>query len=201
MTQAHDTQPLNGPVLRTTTWEVVTEPQPDSPEPKKRRRRSVWSEMSRWLVTLVVFAVLAVAVLSGSLLAAIYWQARTDQLARVDAIVVLGAAQYDGRPSPVLRARLDEALIAYRAGAAPLVVVSGGGSRATATPRPKRAAITWSIRACPGPRFCLKMKGAPRSRAWTASRRFCVRAGWTTFCSSVTAFTSCGSRSWRIISV
>ena len=43
-----------------------------------------------------------------------------------EAIVVLGAAQYDGRPSPVLQSRLDHAVTLYRSGAAPLVVVTGG---------------------------------------------------------------------------
>jgi len=41
------------------------------------------------------------------------------------AIVVMGAAQYDGRPSPVLQARLDRALELYRQGLAPLVVTTG----------------------------------------------------------------------------
>ena len=58
----------------------------------------------------------------------------TDRLAEVaaqmqwpaDAIVVMGAAQWDGRPSPVLQARLDHALDLYRRGLAPLVVVTGG---------------------------------------------------------------------------
>jgi uncharacterized SAM-binding protein YcdF (DUF218 family) len=45
---------------------------------------------------------------------------------RVDAIVVLGAAQYNGRPSPVLRARLDHAFRLYRENLAPLVIVTGG---------------------------------------------------------------------------
>jgi uncharacterized SAM-binding protein YcdF (DUF218 family) len=43
-----------------------------------------------------------------------------------EAIIVLGAAQYNGRPSPVLRARLDHALGLYREGLAPLIVVTGG---------------------------------------------------------------------------
>ena len=51
---------------------------------------------------------------------------RQDQRQPVDAIVVLGAAQYNGKPSPVLRARLDHALILYREGLAPTVVVTGG---------------------------------------------------------------------------
>lgn len=42
------------------------------------------------------------------------------------AVIVLGAAQYDGRPSPVLKARLDHAVELYRDGVASLVVVTGG---------------------------------------------------------------------------
>ena len=55
------------------------------------------------------------------------WSASTaDERVAVDAIVVLGAAQYDGRPSPVLAARLDHALEVWEAGVAPRVVVTGG---------------------------------------------------------------------------
>lgn len=49
-----------------------------------------------------------------------------DQAAPADAIVVLGAAQYEGRPSPVLRARLDHALELYQRSLAPFVIVTGG---------------------------------------------------------------------------
>ena len=52
-----------------------------------------------------------------------------DQRRPVDAIVVLGAAQYNGRPSSVLRARLDHALALYRDRSAPLIIVSGGVGR------------------------------------------------------------------------
>ena len=51
---------------------------------------------------------------------------RQDQKRSVDAIVVLGAAQYNGKPSPVLRARLDQAFTRYKEGLAPTVVVTGG---------------------------------------------------------------------------
>lgn len=55
------------------------------------------------------------------------WRASDrDQVNAADAIVVLGAAQYDGVPSPVLQARLDHALELYEADVAPLVVVTGG---------------------------------------------------------------------------
>ncbi len=51
---------------------------------------------------------------------------RQDQRRPTDAIVVLGAAQYNGKPSPVLRARLDHAVDLFEAGLSPRVVVTGG---------------------------------------------------------------------------
>src|SRR3954453_1267144 len=52
--------------------------------------------------------------------------AARDQATGTDAIVVLGAAQYNGRPSPVFRARLDHAATLYQRGLAPVVLVTGG---------------------------------------------------------------------------
>ena len=55
------------------------------------------------------------------------WMAsRRDEARPSDAIIVLGAAEYDGRPSPVLAARLDHAIDLYRDGIAPMIVVTGG---------------------------------------------------------------------------
>lgn len=55
------------------------------------------------------------------------WRASgRDEARKVQAIVVLGAAQYNGRPSPVLRARLEHAADLYRRGLAAHVVVTGG---------------------------------------------------------------------------
>ena len=52
--------------------------------------------------------------------------ASDDEAAPADAICVFGAAEYDGRPSPVFRARLDHALVLYRRGIAPIVITLGG---------------------------------------------------------------------------
>src|ERR1700677_3755723 len=51
-----------------------------------------------------------------------------DQAAQADVICVFGAAEYAGRPSPVLRARLDHALALYEHGIAPVVVTLGGSA-------------------------------------------------------------------------
>lgn len=52
--------------------------------------------------------------------------ATIDEAAPADAIVVFGAAEYDGRPSPVFRARLEHARVLYKRGIAPLIVTLGG---------------------------------------------------------------------------
>lgn len=101
-------------------------PTPDAASISAARHRSRLRETLKWLLSIGILVILAPPLLAVSLLGAIYWQARTDQMRPVDAIVVLGAAQYDGRPSPVLQARLDHALALYKAGYAPLIVVTGG---------------------------------------------------------------------------
>lgn len=69
----------------------------------------------------------AVAVVYVGVTAAQVWAAGSaDQREPADVIVVLGAAQYDGRPSPVFQARLDHALLLHEQGVAPYVAVTGG---------------------------------------------------------------------------
>jgi len=77
-----------------------------------------------WAVAIVlVGGVLWVLWVDGQ----IRYYARRDEARPADAIAVFGAAEYDGRPSPVLRARLDHALELYRRGLAPLIITLGGG--------------------------------------------------------------------------
>jgi uncharacterized SAM-binding protein YcdF (DUF218 family) len=78
--------------------------------------------IGRWIRRAMIGAVLGWGVL---LLAIIAWGTR-DARGSADAIVVLGAAHYAGRPSPVLRARLDHALALWQAGRAPRLLVTGG---------------------------------------------------------------------------
>ncbi|MBS1836634.1 MAG: YdcF family protein [Actinobacteria bacterium] len=85
---------------------------------RRQRRRWVWRTGAFVLLALVLY----VAVTFLQVVAA----ARAEDTDRSDAIVVLGAAQYDGRPSPVLRERLDHALALYRSGVASRIVLTGG---------------------------------------------------------------------------
>ncbi len=53
-------------------------------------------------------------------------QSARDEAQPADAIVVFGAAEYSGRPSPVFRARLDHAYTLFQRGLAPLIITTGG---------------------------------------------------------------------------
>lgn len=64
--------------------------------------------------------------------AQVWWTSRRNDSPPAQAIVVMGAAQYDGRPSPVLAARLGHALALWRAGLGPRIVVTGGKEPADA---------------------------------------------------------------------
>src|SRR6188768_2405830 len=82
-------------------------------------RRSLWA---RLILALLGVMLLGWVVSLGAVLA---WE-QHDETRPVGAIVVLGAAQYDGRPSPVLKARLDHAIALWHQGMAPLFIVTGG---------------------------------------------------------------------------
>ena len=92
-------------------------------------------------------------------LAAVWLAARRDQTDGMHrpavAIIVMGAAQYDGRPSPVLRARLDHALSLWRQGLARRMIFTGG--RGTSP-----GGIDWTSEAAVGRRYAVA-HGVPDS--------------------------------------
>lgn len=85
----------------------------------------------RPVLKLAILAAGIVALVAAGLSALGVWRAahRDDasRIQTVDAILVLGAAQYDGEPSPVFAGRLEHAVLLYEEGRAPLVMVLGGG--------------------------------------------------------------------------
>lgn len=96
------------------------QPRPARQPVVKRRRRG------RVVVRLVLLAFVAAVAYFGITFFQVWSTGRSDQARAVDAIVVMGAAQYDGTPSPQLAARLDHAAALYEQGLAPIVVVTGG---------------------------------------------------------------------------
>jgi uncharacterized SAM-binding protein YcdF (DUF218 family) len=88
---------------------------------KQRPRR-------HWLLWLVALAALAAVAWFASICLAIVRQASQQEVHPADAIVVFGAAEYAGRPSPVYRARLDHAFDLFKRGVAPVVITTGGAA-------------------------------------------------------------------------
>ena len=84
--------------------------------------------LSKTLRRLFGLLVVAVLVVVGGTATGIWWTARQDDRTRSDAIVVLGASQFDGRPSSVFEARLEHAKTLYDDGVAPHVVTVGGSA-------------------------------------------------------------------------
>lgn len=80
----------------------------------------------RWAIRLTAAVLLVVLVYLLFTLGQVWHASRLNQARRVQAIVVLGAAQYNGRPSPDLRARLDHAHTLWSQRLATTVVVTGG---------------------------------------------------------------------------
>lgn len=99
---------------------LLRDPTPVKPLPMPPRRAG-----RRILQAGLVLLLIAVGYYAVS-----FWQVwstgRSDEARAVDAIVVMGAAQYDGRPSPQLAARLDHAVSLWNDGLAPVVIVTGG---------------------------------------------------------------------------
>jgi len=77
----------------------------------------------RRVVVVVLLGVIAYPLWLGF---RVWDQSHDDEVHSADAIVVLGAAQYNGRPSPVFKARLDHAAYLYGEGLADVVILTGG---------------------------------------------------------------------------
>ena len=94
-------------------------------------KRRMKPKRANWILRGALLLLLALAVAVLGWCRWVYWQiesyASQDQAAPSDAIGVLGAAEYDGRPSPVYRARLDHSRALYSRGIAPLIITLGGG--------------------------------------------------------------------------
>jgi len=79
-----------------------------------------------WWLRLLILALLASALFITVTAVEVVSTASRQELHPADAIVVFGAAEYSGHPSPVLRARLDHALDIFHDGEAPVVITTGG---------------------------------------------------------------------------
>ncbi len=128
-----------------------------------------------WVRRLVLLLVVGYLALSFF---AVWSAAQPDgSTSKVDAIVVLGAAQYDGRPSPVLQRRLDHALTLYRAGRSRLIVVTGGRQEGDRTTEASASANYLIRHGVPDARIEREVQGTSTYLSMRAASRFLHRDG------------------------
>ncbi len=92
----------------------------DDSVPRRTRRQRLL-----WLEGLLLAALVGFLTITGI---RIVHESSLQELRSADAIVVFGAAEYAGHPSPVLRARLDHAFDLFQKGIAPVVITTGGAA-------------------------------------------------------------------------
>lgn len=130
---------------------------------------------ARWgrRVLLGGIAFLALVVLYVGVTFVQVWQAsRSDGARKADAIVVLGAAQYNGTPSPALKNRLDHALELYQQGLAPLIVVTGGRQEGDRFTEAKVGYNYLRERGVPDDAIRMEVQGHTTYQSLAATRRF-----------------------------
>jgi uncharacterized SAM-binding protein YcdF (DUF218 family) len=132
----------------------------------------------KWLKTVLGFGVLFVAV--GYLVAffSVLAVSRQDHARVVPAILVLGAAQYNGKPSPVLKARLDHAAQLYVDSIAPIIVLTGGVATGDKTSEAEVAA-EYLARSVPAPALVVLPSGRTTDESIAAAAEWCRGYGIT----------------------
>ncbi len=121
-----------------------------------------------------VAVVAALTVVLGTAVS-IWWVARQDEHPRSDAIIVLGAAQFDGRPSSVFKARLQHARALYEDGIAPRVITVGGGQPGDRTTEAEAGAAFLRER---GVEAVAVPEGSNTLRSLVAAEDFMHEQGW-----------------------
>lgn len=139
----------------------------------------------RWFFRLALF----VQIVSGLVVVAllylgitfveVVWASRQDGAQPAEAIVVLGAAQYDGTPSGVFQARLDHAADLYLEGIAPVVVVTGGKAEGDRVSEASAGATYLHERGVPDEDILRETSGRNSWESLAASARFLKERGIT----------------------
>lgn len=104
--------------------------------------------LERTLVRVVLLALVTTVAVGAYAVYRIWEQAGRDERRSADVIVVMGAAQYDGRPSPLFAARLDHAIDLFHEGVAPRLIVTGGkreGDRTTEAASAREYAVRHDV--------------------------------------------------------
>jgi uncharacterized SAM-binding protein YcdF (DUF218 family) len=145
------------------------------PVPQRRRR----SPLHAFLGAVVALLLLGLVVLPLVGATVVVMTSRTDDRTPTDAVVVLGAAQFWGKPSPVLEARLTHAAALYDDGVAPRIITVGGNQPGDITTE-AQAGRDWLVDAgVPRVRITPVPTGSDTLSSLTAVAKKMAEKGWT----------------------
>jgi len=133
----------------------------------------------RWAVRAVGLLLVATVAYLGVTLGQVWQQSGRDDARRAQAIVVFGAAQYNGRPSAVLRARLDHAVTLWRAGYADVIVVTGGKEPGDRVTEAAASATYLAERGVPDASVLREVNGRTSWQSLASASAFLKRRGIT----------------------
>lgn len=147
----------------------MTAPPTTSSGPRWSRRRKVFLGALAAIVLVVGYV--------GVTFVQVWQASREDGARNAEAIVVLGAAQYDGTPSPALQARLEHALELYEQGLAPMIVVTGGRQEGDRFTEAKSGYNYLRGRGVPDEVIRMEVQGASTYESMAAVARFLKAEG------------------------
>ena len=126
----------------------------------------------KWAIRGAALLVALVLLYLGVTFVQVWMASRRDQARPVQAIVVLGAAQYAGRPSPVLKARLDHAADLYDRHLADIVVVTGGRETGDITTEAAASAAYLGAKGIPDSHILREVQGRNSWQSLAAAAAF-----------------------------
>jgi uncharacterized SAM-binding protein YcdF (DUF218 family) len=154
---------------------VSTRTETRTPQPAPTRRSPLRRVVGAGLVVLLVLLVVVPLLAVGRVVQA----ATTDDRTPTDAVIVLGAAQFWGRPSPVLEARLTHARDLLDDDVAPRIITVGGKQSGDITTE-AQAGKQWLVDAgVPGRSVVAVAEGRDTLSSLTAAAELMARRGWT----------------------
>lgn len=131
--------------------------------------------MVLWVISVLVAALLLTPLLTAAYVVGV---ARQDDRTATDAIVVLGAAQYWNRPSPVLQARLEHAKTLLDAGVAPQIITVGGNQPGDMTTEAQAGKRWLTQQGVPAAKVTAVSTGADTLASLTAVAVVMAEHGW-----------------------
>jgi uncharacterized SAM-binding protein YcdF (DUF218 family) len=139
-----------------------------------------WPVIRRWLVRGVLGGLLVALLVVGGTALRVWQYGRIDDREHADVILVLGAAEYNGRPSSILEARLDHAAALFKEGVASRIVTVGGRKPGDQYTEAEASDFYLTSNGVPGSQILVVNSGNDTLNSMRAAASVLQEHGWST---------------------